>query len=590
MGKTFRILYGALLCFRYLMAMLPGYIHPDEFFQSPEVMANAVLKVQTFVPWEYHTDNAARSVLIPFLTTGLPFWVMKQYGQWMGTFGDVFPSTTILKVERVSFFALSTIVDYCVYRLCRKMEKDELLPVLLVATSQVTLVYCVRPFSNAIESCLLCLSLLGLVSFDLDGTSGFTLGAILVAGIFNRITFPLFGIPIGIGFLYIAARQGRFFSSSTAFLLGAGLAAGVFVVTDSLYFGGLTLSWADGTPITAVTQLWADGHALSALRANWTSVVLTPLNNLHYNLDASNLAEHGLHPHYLHLLVNLPMLYGPLAFMALWAIYAASKFIRRDRFAYLFYVLVSIVVVSMVGLSAMPHQEARFLVPLLVPLILLYTWDQSISIGSIYFLLLWVAFNFVFSVVMGNMHQGGVVPSMEAVQRQTMRIDGCELLATGDLTCTLGDLASEPRTNGYRLKTHVVYYKTYMPPRHLLSQPHSWAGGDNQVEITDVAGSEDKLLAALTPRLGTHYRRHTSGKLEIEFTPSEDEPGTYERTLLICPGIAKLKDLSGRKYMLLAAYQPHINFDDFGDMFSAASNSNSLDRAATINVFSLIRE
>ena len=52
-----------------------------------------------------------------------------------------------------------------------------------------------------------------------------------------------------------------------------------------------------------------------------TSVVeLTPLNFLRYNLLPANLAEHGLHPRWLHLLVNLPMVATPgLPFYALWA-------------------------------------------------------------------------------------------------------------------------------------------------------------------------------------------------------------------------------------------------------------------------------
>lgn len=31
----------------------------------------------------------------------------------------------------------------------------------------------------------------------------------------------------------------------------------------------------------------------------------------------------------------------------------------------------------MVGLSVMPHQEPRFLVPMIIPLILVYTWNRA---------------------------------------------------------------------------------------------------------------------------------------------------------------------------------------------------------------------
>ena len=39
--------------------------------------------------------------------------------------------------------------------------------------------------------------------------------------------------------------------------------------------------------------------------------MITPLNNLKYNLKKSNLALHGLHPRYQHLVTNLPQLLGP---------------------------------------------------------------------------------------------------------------------------------------------------------------------------------------------------------------------------------------------------------------------------------------
>ncbi len=40
-------------------------------------------------------------------------------------------------------------------------------------------------------------------------------------------------------------------------------------------------------------------------------LVLTPYNFLLYNLSSENLAQHGLHPRWLHLVVNLPMIISP---------------------------------------------------------------------------------------------------------------------------------------------------------------------------------------------------------------------------------------------------------------------------------------
>ncbi|KAI8338461.1 GPI mannosyltransferase [Chlamydoabsidia padenii] len=204
MGKGFLVCYGVLLWLRWMMASLPGYVHPDEFFQSPEITARAILKVDTLIPWEFQPDHAARSILIPFLTTGLPFWLMTLAQQWFNVVTEVQQTLTLFLVERSACFGLTLVTDYVVYRLCQRLGKDEVLPLLFVATSQVTMVYNTRPFSNAIESVILSLSLLALVNFDGRQSSGFGMGCLISAGLFTRITFLLYGFPIGLAFLYLA--------------------------------------------------------------------------------------------------------------------------------------------------------------------------------------------------------------------------------------------------------------------------------------------------------------------------------------------------------------------------------------------------
>lgn len=44
-----------------------------------------------------------------------------------------------------------------------------------------------------------------------------------------------------------------------------------------------------------------------------------------YNSDKSNLEQHGLHPLYLHFLVNFPMLFGPLVLGAVAAVTKANE-------------------------------------------------------------------------------------------------------------------------------------------------------------------------------------------------------------------------------------------------------------------------
>ena len=70
------------------------------------------------------------------------------------------------------------------------------------------------------------------------------------------------------------------FVKAFAFIFfGFFLSSTIIVVLDSMYFG---------------------------------SPQLTVLNSFLYNLDPANLAEHGIHPRYLHSLVNMNILFGPL--------------------------------------------------------------------------------------------------------------------------------------------------------------------------------------------------------------------------------------------------------------------------------------
>ncbi len=59
--------YLALAGLRCLLVVLPGYIHPDEFFQGgQELFAPLLLGVHgCLVPWEFGPAHALRSVAFP---------------------------------------------------------------------------------------------------------------------------------------------------------------------------------------------------------------------------------------------------------------------------------------------------------------------------------------------------------------------------------------------------------------------------------------------------------------------------------------------------------------------------------------------
>jgi GPI mannosyltransferase 4 len=62
-SMTDKWLWIGLLILRVAFVIQPGYVHPDEFFQSSEVAARSVFHFDTFVPWEFVTG--CRSILPP---------------------------------------------------------------------------------------------------------------------------------------------------------------------------------------------------------------------------------------------------------------------------------------------------------------------------------------------------------------------------------------------------------------------------------------------------------------------------------------------------------------------------------------------
>lgn len=88
---------------------------------------------------------------------------------------------------------------------------------------------------------------------------------------------------------------------------------------------------------------------------------------------------------------------------------------------------------GIIGLSIMPHQEARFLCPLLVPLILIFTCKQPKLSRT--FWLSWFLFNTITTYVFGVIHQGGLIPAMDLLYHQTNGLHDCRVLKNGDLTC-----------------------------------------------------------------------------------------------------------------------------------------------------------
>jgi phosphatidylinositol glycan class Z len=271
-------------------------------------------------------------------------------------------------------------------------------------------------------------------------------------------------------------------------ILTAGLCTTVLAITlDTAFYTTHSISWSD------------------LIR----NPVLTPLNNLIYNLSPTNLAKHGLHPWYQHLLVNLPQLLGPATFLL---------FFRPIRSLRLYSAISGIVV-----LSLSQHQEARFLLPT-VPLILssvrLPKNEKVLRVWAVS----WIVFNVILGVLMGIYHQGGIIPAQVFMSKQPDA-------------------------------TQAVWWKTYMPPIWLLN-------GKNEVLRTqDVMGMKGETLLEELGALATCDT--PADRRSMEYL--KEKNGTY----LVAPLSATWLDpyltnkgLEGLRFREVWRHQQHLNLDD----------------------------
>ena len=96
-----------------------------------------------------------------------------------------------------------------------------------------------------------------------------------------------------------------------------------------------------------------------------------------YNLVPGNVASHGEHPIYTHVLVNLPILLGPLApIFVITVLNWVSECIYNDwrlkpDVRNVFSLTLMSSSLPVIGLSFVKHQEPRFLIPILPSIILM---------------------------------------------------------------------------------------------------------------------------------------------------------------------------------------------------------------------------
>lgn len=495
--------------FRFIWVCQPqaGYIHPDEFFQATEIAAGDIFRFRHIRTWEFNEAFPVRTVAFPYVFAGFPLYILKK------VLGEgAITSRTLTVAPRLFISAATLIIDLSVYRICRHLCIDPAPPLCLLGTSFVTLVFNTRTFSNTAEAILFALLLLLVVSAISNGNTlrtkkdrlrYFSIGVVAVSGIWIRPTFLAFAsVPMACLLLDICTMKWTFDKRIIKFI------AHIFRCCACLGLGSI---------LTMLGLIIADSHYFGYLQKR--QFVVTPVNFILYNLDTSSLKEHGLHPRMTHFLINMPLLYGPLV-LALYAFIVHAvikrKFVvcarillsrRReegkgsdDYQAYLIWnMLLCSCLAPVLLLSFIPHQEPRFISPVLVPLAVIFSQSLFRPPFTPLRLLSWCLWNILGCALFGILHQGGVYPCLAHLQQY------------------LHNAKSQTLNTTY----HVTFYHTYMPPQHLLAWPmhgHVNKGGcHHSISLYDLKGSSEHALQKHLEMIS----RLSSEDLETHGTKSE---------------------------------------------------------------------
>ncbi|KAI3404729.2 SMP3 [Candida oxycetoniae] len=279
--SNWRNVYLFTIPLRFVFALSNSYIHPDEHFQSVEVLTSKILGYETHIPWEFETFHAARSFGPLYVLYGPLLYLVKYLGL------ELTP-IQIWYLLRLQMCILSWLVtDLCLYWMLPS-KQERIKAIFFTSTSFVTLVFQNHLFSNSVETLVVLVAIYiiddlrfiqeskSLLHVD-KSKSIFLLGAVLSFGVFTRVTFPAFLLfPSWYLITYLASHR-----LSLAYLtLGFVLPTLAFISLDTYLFE-------------------SDVY------------IVAPINNLLYNSRVENLSKHGIHPFYTHVLVNLPQLLGP---------------------------------------------------------------------------------------------------------------------------------------------------------------------------------------------------------------------------------------------------------------------------------------
>lgn len=158
--KKIQFCFKKWLIFRILLVFFPqpGYIHPDEYFQTVEVITGDVLGTRTTRTWEFNTTTPLRSVTLNMIIFGGPLYFVRccDYVVNFTTGWSIIGPYMVNLVPRLVMLALSFISDFTVYQICILYKHSYNQCLTTLGSSYVMLIYSTRTFSNSIELVIVC--------------------------------------------------------------------------------------------------------------------------------------------------------------------------------------------------------------------------------------------------------------------------------------------------------------------------------------------------------------------------------------------------------------------------------------------------
>lgn len=406
-----------------------GYLHPDEFFQSPDIVVGGNLKSIIEPTWEFTTDKPIRFMLFPYLLNTLAVKVLQVFAPQ--------PSAYLLLVApRLAYTLLSFLVDYSLFKLCKYHSSKGLwyLPVSVIFQSSFICLGCLtRTLSNVPEVVIFSLLLIVVcqairprfkilfvtpsgrrtpvhecVKSSTQLMSSLLMGCLITLGSFNRPTFPCFAIVPSMYWFYESLKRNSFSAHLTIKRVIIPAVASSMIMTillstfDTVYYRGYG-------PLKNVLENLVEYKFKECFQELTTSWVFSAYNFVMYNSSVDNLINYGLHPPYTHVLVNLPLAFNVLAllfFIKLFHLVSGTGVYRLLFSAHRVHaMMVFTILTSTLLLSFIPHQEFRFLLPLIVPLVYIFGFNVYTSNKL---LSLWIIINISLVYFYGGVHQAGV--------------------------------------------------------------------------------------------------------------------------------------------------------------------------------------